>query len=285
MIKGLLLVCILSLQACAGTRDIRPYAFIQSEQFMQQGIKAYQHDQYLEAIRFFNKASVLYQSIDDQDHLLIARINMIKSALAISRFELATQTFTLIAASEISDPKLSAQITLLTAHHLFLQQHYQAALQTFAPLLQQLPTVAQPLNTEQLDLLLIQTKLALFAHSPDAINWFQRLAELIPEHSGATVAQNALFNRLAAQMALQTGNKEQASVLMQHALDLYKSKAKRRAIASCLEELAKIHIARQDKPAAKAAFNRALVIRQWLKDSYKTQLITQQLQTLNILVR
>jgi len=42
MIRCLLITAILSLNACTSTPDMRPHAVIQSENFMQQGIKAYQ---------------------------------------------------------------------------------------------------------------------------------------------------------------------------------------------------------------------------------------------------
>jgi len=280
MIKRALVILMLTLSACTSAPDLRPHAFIQSEQLMQQGIKAYQQDHYPQAMRFFSKAIVLYQSIDDQERLLLARINLIRSALAISQFQLAEQTFSAIAENPISEPKLSAQISQLKAHHLFLQQHYQAALQTFFMLAKQIPAAGQPVSPEQLNVLFNQTKFAIFAQATDAIDWFQRLTMATSE-SPITSVQTALFKRLAAHIALKKGDKEQAQGLMQQALDLYKAEAKRRAIASCLEELAQIHLARQDKLAAKATLKRALIIRQWLKDTYKTQLIMQQLQALN----
>ncbi len=279
MTNYLCLILILSITACTGTLDTRPDVFIQSERLMQQGISAYRQDNYPQASKAFNKAINLYQSIDDQQGILLAHINLIKSRLAISQFTQAEQTLANLN-TRMAPPALRAQITALQAHALFLQQNYKSALQTFAPLLQQIPKNHAPMSNAQIQWLMLQTKYALFAHTADAPAWFDRLTTALSKHDNSSPLQTALFNRLGAQAALQNGQIEKAMQLMHTALAGYKAKAHRRATASCLQELAVIHLAHHDIAAAKQALNRALRIRQWLQDSYKTQQITQQLTTL-----
>jgi tetratricopeptide (TPR) repeat protein len=260
---------------------MRPHAVIQSENFMQQGIKAFQQDNFLQAINSFNKALVLYQSIDEQNGILLARINLIESALAISRFDLAEQNFALIGNTERLPPALSSKIILLKAHELFLQEHYHDALKTLDPLLAQLPDTYKEPDSGQINLLLTKTKFAIFAHSADANSWFKRLDAVMAENSTINLKQKALFKRLSAHITQQKNNQEQAITLMQQAIDLYKSKANRRAIATCLQEIAQFYYTRQNYIAAHESLNRSLLIRKWLKDTYKTTVLDQQLQLLD----
>ena len=81
MTKALLIILLLSLNACARRQDIRPQPIIQSEQIMRQGLKFYRQDSYIQAIQTFNKALLLYQSFDDQNGILLAKINLIESIL------------------------------------------------------------------------------------------------------------------------------------------------------------------------------------------------------------
>ncbi|BCG65953.1 MAG: hypothetical protein methR_P3825 [Methyloprofundus sp.] len=279
MTKSALLIIMLVISACSSTPDPRPYALTQSEQLMQQGISAYQQDNYPQASKSFNAAITLYQSIDDQHGVLLAQINLIKSNLAISQFALTEQIFSTLN-TNTATPALRAQIIALRAHSLFLQQNYPAALHTFAPLLKQLSDRHAPVNNAQIKLLLMQTKYALFARTPDAPIWFQRLSTVMTDNTQVSSAQLALFNRLAAHNALHAGRHTQALTLMQTSLTSYKAIVNRRATAACLQELAKIHIAMHNIVAAQQALGRALLIRQWLQDSYKTQQISQQLAAL-----
>jgi len=281
MIRCLLITAILFLNACTSTPDMRPHAVIQSESIMQQGIKAYQQDNYLQAIKSFNKALVLYQSIDEQNGILLARINLIESALAISHFDLAEQNFALIGNTDRLQPGLSSKIILLKAQSLFLQEQYHNALQTLAPLLTHPPDSYKEPGSRQINLLFTKTKFAIFAQSADADNWFKQLDAVMAENSTINIQQRALFKRLSAHIAQQKNNPDQAITLMQEAIDMYKSKANRRAIATCLQELAQFYYARQNIIATHESLSRALLIRKWLKDTYKTTILVKQIQSLN----
>ena len=281
MIKRLLFTAILSLSACTSTPDLRPPVVIQSENIMQQGIKSFQLDHYLQAINSFNKALVLYQSIDEQNGILLTRINLIESALAISRFDLAEQNFALIGNTERLKPALSNKIIFLKAHNFFLQAQYHTALQTLTPLLAELPETYKKPDSRQINLLLTKTKFAIFAHSTDADKWFKQLDAVMAETSTINLKQKALFKRLSAHIAQQRNNTEQAITLMQQAIDLYKSEPNRRAIATCLQEIAQFYYTSQNIIAANDSLNRALLIRKWLKDTYKTAILVQQIRLLN----
>ena len=281
MIKSLFFTSVLVLNAFTNTSDIRPHAAIQSENIMLQGIKAFQQDNYLQAIASFNKALVLYQSIDDQNGILLARINLIESALAISRFDLAEQNFILLGNIEFLQPRLKSKIILLKAHNFFLQEQYHEALQALHPLLAQLPDIYKKLSPEQVNLLLTQTKFAVFSHSADAISWFEQLDTVMAENSMIDIKQKALFKRLSAHMAQQRNNSDQAITLMQQAIALYKSNTNRRSIATCLQEIAGFYYSRKNVKAAYESLSRALFIRKWLKDTYKTEALVQQLQLLD----
>ena len=282
MTKALLIILLLSLNACARRQDIRPQPIIQSEQIMQQGLKFYRQDSYIQAIQTFNKALLLYQSFDDQNGILLAKINLIESALAISLFDLAKQTLDSLPSRMLLDESLKNKVLLLTAHSFFLQENYEQALKTIQPLLSQLPEINTPLSRKQINLLLTQTKFAIFAQSAEASQWFEKLNKVILDNSQLTISQQALFKRLAAHIALQKEQHQQAIALMQQSINLYKTKANRRAIATCLEEMAQIYLAKNNYPAARERLTRALAIRQWLKDQYRSTDLINKLKRLSI---
>ena len=280
MIKCLLLTIVLTLNACTSTPDLRPHAFIHSENKMRQGISSYQQDNYLQAIKSFKQALTLYQSIDNQKGILLARINLIESALAISQFKLAQQNLALLGNTEHLPSDLSNKIILLKAHNSYLQEQFQDALQTLQPLLPQIQDIQTTLSAKQIDLLLTVTKFTTFAHSAEAIHWFNQVDAIMRNNSNIDFNQKALFKRLSAHIALQKNHQELAIPLMQQSIDIYKSMANRRAIATCLEELSQFYYMRENIPATHESLNRALFIRQWLKDTYKTAVLIKQLNKL-----
>ena len=105
---------------------------------------------------------------------------------------------------------------------------------------------------------------------------------MILDNSQLTISQQALFKRLAAHIALQQEQHQQAIALMQQSINLYKTKANRRAIATCLEEMAQIYLAKNNYPAARERLTRALAIRQWLKDQYRSTDLINKLKRLSI---
>jgi tetratricopeptide (TPR) repeat protein len=166
------------------------------------------------------------------------------------------------------------------AHDFFLQEQYQEAQQTLLPLLIQLPGKYKKLSPRQVNLLLTQTKFAIFAHTADANSWFEQLETVMVENSKINVKQKALFKRLSAHMAQQKNNTDQAIILMRQAIDLYKSNTNRRSIATCLQEIAGFYYIRKNVTTAHESLSRALFIRKWLKDTDKTKALEQQLQLL-----
>ncbi len=277
MIKYLIIIVILGLNSCTSRYDIRPYALVQSESFMQQGVNAYQQDRYTDAIRSFENAVNSYQSIDNQTGILSAKINLIESALAISHFAIVEKNLFSLENIMSSQPAINTRITLLRAHYYFSQEQYLNAEQTVKPLLSQLSEIDRSLSSDQINILLAQTKFSIFSHTLDAVNGFKQLTTVINNNSKVNVIQKALYYRLAAQLALQQQDIEQAITLMQQSIDLYKLKANRRSIAICLQEMAEIYLAGQNIKLAQENFTRALFIRKRLGDEYKSTILTQKI--------
>lgn len=281
MIKVFFFTSILILTACStSTHDLRPLPVIQYEDTMRQGIHSYQRDDYVGAISSFKKALFLCQSIDDHRGILFVKINLIKSAQAINELELAEKNLTSIKDIKQIDPNINSQIILLQAQQFFLQKRYNKALKAIAPLISLLPEKANQYHTQQINLLLTQTKFAVFSDLANTKDWFEKSKTVISNNSIINNKQRALFKRLSAHITQKDKKYDLALELMQQAINSYKLKYNRRAIATCLEEKAAIYLAMKNITAAQKSLIRAKSIREWLQDTHKTQLLDEQLQLL-----
>jgi len=259
MIKCLFLLLILS--SCTRLPDLRPTPIIQSESLLQKGIKAYQQDNYTLAINLFSQAKRVYQSIDEQQGQTLATLNLIEAALAINQLSVAQQNL-----SQIHQHPKSK---LLYARLLFAKKSYPQALQA-------LPVF----NNKTINQRLTQLKFVLFAQDKSSPTTLKNLREAIKK-TPLDTAQQALFNRLLALKYLQDKHPKKALPLITSSLNYYKKQADRRAIATCLQEMAAIQIALGKLTSAKNTLNRALFIRQWLKDKIKTQELQKLINRLN----
>ena len=272
----------LMLSACVTSPEPRPEPYLKSEELLQQGISAYESDNFSEAQQKFSQALELYLSFDNNKGIALTRLNLAETALASSDFDSVKSYFQQLKQQAVNndfEAELKRKLILLEARLQFEQQQYPAALATLQPLLAELDEQKKT-DEAQLNLLAIQARLevsiAPLANSNGLSRFQSALAETEPKPD-----YQALLKRILAITALKRSDYQTASSLLTEALAYYQEQANRRSIAACLEELAELEIARQHRKSAQEYLKKALLIRQWLKNDYKSAKIKQRLATLS----
>jgi tetratricopeptide (TPR) repeat protein len=275
MIKGLFLV------ACASVPEKRPEPLLKSEHLLREGLIAFQNDELSDAQQKFTAALLLYQSIDNTQGIILSRLNLFEAALALSDFTTATnQLLSLEYSTKQGFVTLALQkkIILLASKLSFEQQHYKIALRILQPLWSAIEE-RLPMNELEWEVLVLHARLEMLIAPRD---FSKGLANLETAVSQQTIPSpySALLKRLLAMRAIQGGEFQTAAALLKEALIYYQAQAQRRSIAACLEEMAELEVKQQHIPAARDVLQRALVIRQWLKNDFKTVKIQERLKQL-----
>ncbi len=170
---------------------------------------------------------------------------------------------------------------MLEVKLLFQQQRYNEALIAIKPLLLQLDK--QDLtDNKKLNLLATAARLETLISSGTKPQWLNKFrASLAQEREPQQPKFQIILKRIDAIIASQKQQYHEALKLLHEALDYYKLQADRRAIASCLEEIAVIELAQNNKSQALEYLKRALTIRAWLKDQYNFDKIQQKIMLIN----
>jgi len=264
MNKFSIIVISLALSACTNSPDFQAGVYSKGERIMLNGVIDYEKQNYLNAQQKFYRALLLYQSVDDSEGTLLARINLVEALLATHKFEFAEQQLIivkqLILKREIKK-SLKFKVNLLEVKVLYQKQHYHEALDIVESLL-------IPENNKRIDLLAIAAKLEVLISVETEQQWLNQFrATLLQEGMGQSKFHINL-KRIDAVIATQNKQFQQALELLHEALVFYKSQANRRSIAACLEEIAEISLKQNKQVQALEYFNRALAVRVWLKDQY-----------------
>jgi hypothetical protein len=278
MSKYALVFISLLLSACVTDGESRPAPYLKAETLLQRGLEAYQNDDFTQATEKFTAALLLYQSFDNAKGIAIAQLNLAETALAIHEFNRAHVVLDRLATASL-ESELQNKRQLLEVKLAWQQQHYALAFSKLQPLLAQI-NAQQPATDKSLNLWAIQAELELLMNplAPSAgLARLQTALTVLPEPSPY---YQAVLNRLLAKVAFNQQHNAIAIDLLTQALHYYQAHAKRRAIAQCLEELAAIYLAQQQRSLAKQNLTKALLIRRWLKDDYQSKVLTQQLQWL-----
>jgi tetratricopeptide (TPR) repeat protein len=272
----------LLITACADKPDLRPPPYLKTEELLQQGLDAYQQDNFSLAAEKFNRALQLYQSFDNQPGVAMTRLNLLETALAVSDFENSSQLIAQLkkqAAAGDLDAALERQLRLAEVKLQFEQQNYTAALALLQPLLEK-PEPEKLPDDEQLNLLAIKARLEILlstdGQSAAVIEFETALQHLEnpPPHYQASL------KRILALAYFKQGNFVSAAELLKQALSYYQTQANRRALLGCLEELSAVESALQNHQQARDYLQRALIICNWLKNKPKAEKIRQKLSLL-----
>ncbi len=279
--KALIVALGLILSACVTTPDSRPEPFLKSEALLRDGLNAYQNDNFAEAQQKFNRALELYQSFDNQKGVTLSQLNLLETALAMSDFASAESYLKLLkqqVASNNLEENLKRKIILQESKLQFEQQHYQAALVTLQPLLAEIDKEKKP-DEMQLNLLAMQARLEVLVSPLTKSTGLSRFETALTQTEPQPQYQ-VMLKRISAMIAAKRGEYQTATTLLKEALAYYQEQANRRSIAACLEELAELEMAQQHRKEAREYLNKALVIRQWLKNDYKSNQIKKRLTTI-----
>ncbi len=264
--------------ACVSDGDYRPIPYLNAEHLVRKGLEAYQKDHFREAGEKFNEAFVLYQSFDNTQGCVLSLLNLLETALAIHDFSRAQQTIGLLATYPI-EGEFKDKLAILETKLAFQQQHYSLGLQKLQPLFAQLPPQTPP-TAQMLSLYAMQAELELLNNPSNAsqgLKRFQAALQTLPEPS--PYYQAALYRLLGLEAMLQQ-QFSSAKIWLEKALNYYQIRAQRRAIADCLEILARVALTQHQTQQAKQHLEKGLAIYVWLKDAYKIQLIQQQIAAL-----
>ena len=284
MIKLVIMVLSLTLPACAGSSDVRPDIYNKGENLLHSGLIAYKEDDFPTALQKFNSALLFYQSLDDIKGAQLARINLVETSLALNDFAATEQQLTILKQQDVDgflDEPFKNKVILLEVKLLFQQQRYNEALTTINPLLLQLDK--QDLtDNKKLNLLATAARLETLISSGTKPQWLNKFrASLAQEKEPQQPKFQIILKRIDAIIASQKQQYHEALKLLHEALDYYKLQADRRAIASCLEEIAVIELAQNNKSQALEYLKRALTIRAWLKDQYNFDKIQQKIMLIS----
>jgi len=284
MIKLVILVLSLTLPACAGSSDVRPDIYNKGENLLRNGLIAYKEDDFPTALQKFNSALLFYQSLDDIKGAQLARINLVETSLALNDFAATEQQLTILKQQDVDgflDEPFKNKVILLEVKLLFQQQRYNEALTTINPLLLQLDK--QDLTDDtKLNLLATAARLETLISSGTKPQWLNKFrASLAQEKEPQQPKFQIILKRIDAIIASQKQQYHEALKLLHEALGYYKLQADRRAIASCLEEIAIIELAQNNKSQALEYLKRALTIRAWLKDQYNFDKIQQKIMLIS----
>lgn len=269
----------LTLSACVIQPDLRPNPYLKSEQFMQQGLQAYEQNNFSDAQRKFSAALELYRSFDNDNGIALSQANLAETALAIDDFvqaELYLNQLKKRSTYHSLNVLLKRKLILLDVKLHFEQQNYHAALAALQPLIAEL-NAQKIVDNTQMNVLAMQARLEVLISPLTPSVGLVQFETALTQISLPSPHYQALLKRTLALIALKQGHYQKAIILLTEALTYYKEQANRRAIAACLEELATIEFAQSHTRVAQEYLQKALLIWKWLKNDYKSNQIQKKL--------
>lgn len=278
MNKVTLIALCMWLAGCVSEGDTRPAPYLKGEDLLQQGLTAYQQDDFIQANEKFTAAFVLYQSFANTKGMVLARLNLIETALAVDDFAQAITGLAEVNTGEL-ESAFAHKLRMLEVKLAYQQQNYPLALEKLQPLLTQV-SPQLPATDTALNLWAMQAQLQLLIQPHHPSTGLALFQQGLRQLTTPSPYYEALLKRLLAQIACQQHDYATAHTVLSQALAYYQVQANRRAIASCLEDLAKIAAAQQQPQLQKQSLVKALAIWTWLKNDYKRQLLQNQLEKL-----
>lgn len=266
----LLAALLLLLNGCTSPSSPRPHPITETEQFMQRGNLLFQQGKYSDSLYFFMRGIEQYRSLDNQLQLQTALLNTSEVALLIGRLNVsetaATEAYNL-SQSQSSEEHLQRASLVLTQIALLREQLEQA--RTYFA---QAEMEARTGNVVE-SLLLINVELAIKSDE------LERARNLLSQDN---VERSVLFQARQTQLQALTENDaiDVRSQLLK-ALELNQQQSFRPGIASVLTDLGEHSFNQGQTQEAIQFWERALFIRTWLKDPFRTYLILEKLVEAN----
>ncbi len=277
-----LLLILLLLNSCGGNSVSKPTVLVDVEAYSNDGIEAYTNAQWSKAQRFFNKALLLYQGMDNQQGVLLSTINLAEVSLAIHAYPESKQY--LAQATNIAKydefQNYRARINLLYGLNLLQQKQLTEAeniFQKLLPVFDDVSVVSIP-NNIQIAAIASLTNIA-FLKKQNALLWTRRYANALQKTANKSPNRKARLLRFQASLLLQQGvaSETEAEEKMQQALFLYKENLSRVGTAVTLFELAQYYRKKHRWQETQDYFNRSKAVYRFLKNDEKVKLITEML--------
>ena len=269
---SIVLVGLTGLSACSSGPAEKPLAksIASPAQFLDQGIRQYNDNNYQHAISSFEKSLLQYRSIDNQLGIAQCSLNIAKSLMAVNNNQLAAE-YLLKADAIIEQGNLSG----LTEHLHLLKSSLAINENSYDEALQELESVLHSKQTNiQLAALKNRTKIAFLKNDNDKQAWLDNYKTQQQRNPDSTKSHQARILRFEAKQA---NDKTTQKDLLQRSLSISRQLANRPAIAATLRQWAEIDIEAENFADAEDKVLRALFIRHQLGDVKNSRLLLERL--------
>ncbi|MCC5854332.1 MAG: tetratricopeptide repeat protein [Idiomarina sp.] len=259
---------ILLLAGCGSTPEPAPYAHQQGQQLLERGVTSHQRGDYVDAAYYFTRALAQYRSLDHREGMLNSHLNLAETSFLIGRLPIAAEhASSAQALAELQRDREATERAQIVLARIALEQN---SLDDAAALIEHIvpPTATRP--TEHAALLILAD--IGIRNEPRDHHYISHA-----ERIHGTPLFQARVMRLHAQMSEEP---QLIGQLLRDALDQYRELSFRPGIAATLEEMGQFHQQRGDYEAAEYRLQRALYVRAWLSDGYRSANLLEQLAAL-----
>lgn len=262
------------ISGCSTISDERPEPIRKSEYYLEHGVNAFEESRFIDAADFFRKALAHYRSIDNSTGILLSRINLAETSLALGNFKLAHAEIR--QAQKIEESILTSEyrdrLSLLQAQVYWRAGKRSESLDLLEPLLPQFDVAQKPVgktDANSVGAVTLRTDIAMTEADGDRTTaeiWLTRLSKLISNIKDEHPLHKARLLRFEAKLAQSQQEYSKALDKLQQALVLYRDSAIRPAIAATLSEQGDIYMQTEHWKAAINSFEKASYIRLWIAD-------------------
>lgn len=271
----------MALSGCGGgTVTTKPLEIEDAENYTNDGLQAFSVSRWDSAQRLFARALSLYEGVDDQQGVLLSRINLAEVTLALHNYP-ASLRYLDLAADNIKQSSLvkhQSRITLLYARIALQQQKVIQAeriLQSLLPEFDGLMPMT-PSETIHMTAIAVRTKIA-FVQKKDEVLWTNRYAETLELSKAHSIDLNCSLLRFQSDLLQRQNKYTQAESKLLQALTGYKTISNRPGIAGTLLQIGQLNMVQGHWQVARNYFDRSVSVFRYLKDLGKVIQITENL--------
>lgn len=286
MIKRIFVLCLLSiLIACNGNQKTRSSAILDAESYVQEGVLAYSANNWRQAKQLFTQALSRYQSLDDQQGVLLSHINLAEVALSMRDYQASQLHLNQAAAiaDKVSFTKYQPRIKLLQGQQALQKNEIDLAESLIQELLPEFNevTALNGVDSIQLAAIVNRTRLAFMQNENESL-WLNRFAKALEQSPVENVGLEARLLRFQSSLLQKQHHFDEAESKLKLALSWYKNSAYRPGIAATLYELALLAMEQKNKLLAEDYFNRALRVYHHLEDVEKVRQVNNSLNAISL---
>ncbi len=251
-----------------------------AESYTNDGLQAYSDSRWDSAQRLFARALSIYEGIDDQQGVLLSRINLAEVTLALHNYSASLRYLDLATDNikQSSQVKHQSRITLLYARIALQQQkaiQAESTLQSLLPEFDQLISMT-PFETIHMAAIAVRTKIA-FVQKKDEVLWTNRYAKTLELSGVHSKGLNFRLLRFQSDLLQQQKKYTQSESKLLQALTGYKMIFNRPGIAATLLQLGQLNMVQGHWQVARNYFDRSVSVFRYLKDLGKVIRVTENL--------